>query len=338
MWFQFAQFTAGLTLDFLDWSSKLPHASIQMPDLPVWIWLCSLFGIGLLMLPRGMPGRPLGLLLLLPIWLKEPKPAEEGAVVFTLLDVGQGLSCVIETASHTLVYDTGPSFPSGFNTADSVLLPYLRSRGINKLDLLILSNHDQDHAGGVERLKSKIRIDKVLAGGHEKKKGTEPCQSGENWHWNGVDFHILHPAPGDDFSRENDASCVLKVESPGGRILLPGDIERKAESLLVERYGDELSAEVLIAPHHGSNSSSTQAFVQRVQPRTVLYPAGYRNRFGFPKQVVLERWNQAGAESFTTAESGSIQILLQPDQAISEVIGYRQEYSRYWFSSHFLTE
>lgn len=321
---------AGATLEFLSWSSQLPYALVYRADMPAWMWLASFAGVALLLLPRGMPGRPLGLLLLAPSLLHQPDRGENGDFLFTLLDVGQGLACVVETGNHVLVYDTGPVFPSGFNTAEAVLIPYLRSRGIDKIDQLIISNADRDHAGGVEALRKTLPVSRVMSGETLDFLDTDACRSGMHWVWDGVDFTILHPHPEDQYAKQNNSSCVLMVKGAGGSLLIPGDVEREAEAVLVDRYAGSLRTDILVAPHHGSNTSSTAALVEQVDPAYVLFPTGYRNRFGFPKRVVVERWRQAGAELFNTVDSGAIQFRVDAEEGLTRPLRFRQANPHFW--------
>jgi competence protein ComEC len=301
---------AQQTLVLLHWIGESHHALIYRPDLPLWSWLLGLIGISLLLLPRGLPGRPLGLLILAPMLFNSPQRPQYGEVLFTLLDVGQGLSCVVETAGHTLVYDTGPAYASGFNTAEAVLLPYLRSRGISRIDRLLISNADRDHAGGVELLHRGIPIESLFSGEPVERISSARCLAGQQWQWDGVVFRILHPESEDRFRNANDTSCVLQVEAGAGRLLIPGDVEQDAERMLVERYAQTLQSDILVAPHHGSNTSSSQDFVTHTRPAYVLFSTGYRNRFGFPKATVMARWESAGATLFNSAETGAVQFLL----------------------------
>jgi competence protein ComEC len=293
----------------------------------------GLLGVCLLLLPRGLPGRPLGLLVIAPMLFNSPPRPQNSEALFTLLDVGQGLSGVVETAGHVLVYDTGPAYASGFNTAEAVLLPYLRSRGVARIDRLIVSNADRDHAGGIEALMREIPVDALLTGETLEGLAGEPCRAGLAWEWDGVSFRILHPAAEDRFRNDNDASCVLQVETRAGRLLLPGDVEREAERLLVERYAQGLHSEILVAPHHGSNTSSSQAFVANTNPDYVLFPTGYRNRFGFPKPAVVTRWQASGARLFDSAQTGAMQFWLRPGQAEIEPGLYRDRHPTHWLGS-----
>ncbi|MGD8932455.1 MAG: DNA internalization-related competence protein ComEC/Rec2, partial [Chromatiales bacterium] len=325
---------AEQTLTWLQWGGQSPLALVYRPDLPLWVWLMGLFGVGLLLLPRGLPGRPLGLLMIAPILFNSPPRPETGGALFSLLDVGQGLSCVVETAGHVLVYDTGPAYASGFNTAQAVLLPYLRSRGISRIDRLVVSNADRDHAGGVSVLVHEIPIDAVLTGEALGSIPSERCDAGFTWRWDGVTFRVLHPESEDRFGNANDASCVLQVETSASKLLIPGDVEHKAEQLLVDRYGQGLHSDILVAPHHGSNTSSSRAFVAHTRPNFVLFPTGYRNRFGFPKRAVVQRWQNAGATLLNSAETGAIQFWLGPGRRQLQPLLYREDHPQLWLSSN----
>ncbi len=331
--FELLEFLARQTLDLLDWLSQVPFALHFRPELPEWTWLAAITGVIVLLMPKGIPGRVLGLLLITPIMIYQPRQPNHGSLLFTLLDVGQGLSCVVETSGHVLVYDTGPAYPSGFNTAEAVLIPYLRSQGIDMIDQLIVSNGDRDHAGGIEYLLNALTVRQVMTGEPLDVKDAEKCRMNQSWEWDGVHFQILHPHEEDDFSRANNASCVLKITAEGGSILIAGDVELEAEQALVERHAGFLHATILIAPHHGSKTSSSADFVARVDPEYVLFPTGYRNRFGFPHETVVERWRESGSNLLSTAETGAIQFQLQTSNQEPAPVLYRKAHRRFWSGS-----
>jgi competence protein ComEC len=304
-------------------------ASASIAWRPAWVWAAAFAGIFLLLSPRGLPGRWLAAPLLLPLVLVRPPAPTPGEAWLRLLDVGQGLSVVVRTAGHTLVYDTGPAFPSGFNTGSAVVLPFLREAGVDTIDTLVLSHGDGDHAGGFEGLVSGIHVRRILAGepGEVEDPRARPCLAGQRWTWDGVDFHILHPAPGGGSG--NDSSCVLRVVTAGATALLPGDIERRVERELAAQPRGSLSADVLVAAHHGSDTSSSQPFLQAVAPRWVLYASGYANRFDFPSPEVQDRVASVGAEGLDTARTGSIWFALS-DQGLRGPRLHRVERPRIW--------
>lgn len=223
-----------------------------------------------------------------------------GHVEVAILDVGQGTAVLVRTAGHTLVYDTGPSFLSGGDSGTSVVLPALRGRGLGFVDLLVLSHADLDHVGGASAVLRGARFGSVLAGEPVAGIDAQPCLAGASWSWDGVDFSIVSPLRGHRWSG-NNASCVLLVETARTRVLLAGDIEAAVEARLVLR-----SVDVLLVPHHGSATSSTDGFVAATRPRFAVVGAGFENRFGHPNRAVLERYRSTGAHILSTAGSGEL--------------------------------
>jgi len=290
--------------------SRWDLAGLTLGGRSTWVWLAAGAGVLLLLAPRGIPARWLGLVLLLPLVTARPTSPRDGEAAVTMLDVGQGLAVVVRTAGHTLVYDVGPRWPSGFNTGDAVVAPYLRHLGVAAVDLVVVSHADQDHAGGLGGLLDALPVRRIISGEPEKipAAGVEPCRAGEAWSWEGVRLRVLHPR--DDGESGNDASCVLRVATDGGSILLTGDIEAGVEAELATRHGSELGADVLVAPHHGSDSSSTQALLRTVAPSWIWFSAGYGNRFDFPSTTVLARAGDLGSAIATTATDGAVQLTL----------------------------
>jgi competence protein ComEC len=282
----------------------------------------------LLLAPVGIPARWLSLVMFLPLVFTDAKQPETGDINMTLLDVGQGLSAVVQTTHHLLVYDTGAKFSAESDMGQSVLLPFLRSQGIAKIDSLIISHGDNDHIGGAASLIRGMDIEQVLTSVPQKLSGYAPieCVAGQSWSWDEVKFTMLSPKQ--PFVSENDNSCVLEIQSKYGTVLLAGDIEAAAESWLVETYGEALKADVLVAPHHGSKTSSTAGFLQAVQPDYVLVPAGYRNQFGHPHKDVLARYRQVNAAWLNSADSGAIIVNVENNAWV--VQGMRQTESKYW--------
>lgn len=323
-----AGWAAHVMLEALGWLANLPGAVIGMPETPLAVSIAALCGAGLLLLPRGLPQRGLGALMLLPLLLWTPARPAPGAAWFTLLDVGQGLAAVVQTARHTLVYDTGPRFSPEFDTGSAVVAPFLAAQGIRHVDALVVSHGDNDHSGGAEALDRRFPVYRMLTSVPQQLgwRRSRRCVSGQVWRWDGVDFRMLHPLGAN--ASENDASCVLQIRAADGtRLLLPGDIEARAERELVARYGAELRSEILVAPHHGSRTSSTPRFVEAAAPDHVLFAAGYRNRYRFPNLRVLERYRGSGAETRVTAATGAIRFRLgEPGEPLPE----RDRVRHYW--------
>lgn len=258
--------------------------------------------------PRGVPARALGVLLLLPLALHRPPLLAEGAIELTVLDVGHGLATVLRTRRHTLVYDAGPG-AGGSDAGEWAVLPALLARGVEP-DRVVISHADDDHAGGALTL-AREHPDAGWIVGAGAWFGSL-CRSGHRWRWDGVEFELLHPpVAAMTGASENDRSCVLRVSGPGGRLLLPGDLEVAGEQRLVDS-GADLRADVLVTPHHGSASSSSVGFVAAVAPRVVLHSAGYRNRWGFPRAEVMARYEALGAQQWVTGRDGALTVLLQP--------------------------
>ncbi|MCP4286778.1 MAG: DNA internalization-related competence protein ComEC/Rec2 [Gammaproteobacteria bacterium] len=313
-------------------AARFPLRVAAPPALNLYLWIGVAIGTLLLLLPRGIPGRVPGVIMLFPLLLHPPASTpKQGEFRFTLLDVGQGMAAVVQTRHHTLVYDAGPVYSQDFNAGSGILAPFLFSRGITKIDRLILSNGDSDHKGGAAGLIASLDIDRVLSG--EPSKITEAaatrCTAGMSWSWDDVSFRILHPDTDGSWSG-NNASCVVQVENGAGRLLLTGDIETKAEQRLVTCCRASLASKLTTIPHHGSATSSTAQFVQAVSPIYALAPSGYLNRYGFPKALVVTRWEAQGAVVLNTALTGAIEYLFNPEQGISGPERYRLQASRYW--------
>ncbi len=317
---------------WLDWLAAAPFSTWQQHQPLVWTLLPGGPGLLLLLAPRGVPGRWLGLLLLLPVFIIQPDRPGPGEVRMTLLDVGQGLATVVQTQHHTLVYDAGPRFSEAFDTGSAVVIPFLRSQGIRRIDTLVVSHGDNDHIGGVESLMSAYETGRVISSvpGKIHRAATEHCLRGQHWEWDGVNFNMLHPGAASALSGNNN-SCVLKIGVRGGRgVLLTGDIENEAEDALMREQGEALGSDVLVVPHHGSNTSSSPGFLTQVEPAVALFPAGYLNRYRFPKPAVMDRYVSRGVDWYQTGLAGAITVDLGGVSAEPEIRRYREQQRRYW--------
>ncbi|MGB0722870.1 MAG: DNA internalization-related competence protein ComEC/Rec2 [Gammaproteobacteria bacterium] len=266
----------------------------------------ALIGAAWFLMPRGLPGRGVAPLCLLPLFLSSPRLPAAGQFTLTALDVGQGQAIVIRTGGHTLVYDSGPRFRSGFDTGAGVVVPWLRARGVRALDRLIISHSDTDHAGGTASILAAFPGTRLYAGEPLPDLEARPCHAGQRWQWDDVRFQVLWPRPEIGVPEGNNSSCVLRVIGRDRSVLLTGDIEASVERRLVARAPDTLRADLVLAAHHGSATSSTPRFITATAATQVLFSAGYRNRFGFPKADVLDRWLDAGAEAWITGLSGAL--------------------------------
>ncbi len=317
--------------------ASFPVAVWQQHAPPDWTVVAAMLGVGWLLLPRGFPMRWVGGLALVPMFLLLPAAPRPGELQVAILDVGQGLSVVLKTARHALLVDTGPPFSQDADSGNRIILPYLRGAGISRLDGLVLSHDDNDHTGGAGSVLQGIPVDWVassLSRQHPLLKEVAravPCFAGQSWIWDGVRFDMLHPAfesYGVDGIKDNNRGCVLKVTTPHGRLLLPADIERSAELQLLERSPDALVSEVLVAPHQGSKTSSSPAFVAAVAPRITVFPVGYRNHFGHPHPKVVQRYVAAGSQLLRSDQDGAI-LLEFGSQGLS-VQSWREVRRRYW--------
>ncbi len=324
--FELAAWLLAQLWPLLEWLGNLSWSQWTRPALPGWALACAAVGVTWLLAPRGWPARWVGAVWLLPLALLRPPAPAPGEVWFTLLDVGQGLSAVVRTASHTLVFDAGPK-RGAFDTGRAVVLPYLRTQGVGQIDILVVSHGDNDHIGGVESVRRGMPVQKVLSSVPERVDGAAACEAGQRWEWDGVAFAILNPPAGASGSR-NDQSCVLHVRAANGSLLLPADIETKAERRLVAAQGEQLRANVLVAPHHGSKTSSTEAFIGAVRPDVVLFPVGYRNRFRHPHPAVVARYDAAGARRLDSASAGAIELRLRAEGTSTSA--WRARHRRYW--------
>jgi competence protein ComEC len=320
----------------LQWFSAMRYAVWNAPVPPFWMFCWAMSGTIWLLAPRGWPVRWLGIATWIPLLAAEPSHPAPGAMRVTAFDVGQGMALLIETSGHRLLYDTGPAYSPESNAGNRVLLPYLHGRGINALDGIIVSHSDADHSGGALSVLEGMRTGWVLSSlsPHHAITQAAPqhvhCATGQRWRWDGVDFEILHPQPHSYAShtlKANARSCTLKITAGGKSMLLAGDIEAEQEAQLLARAAERLPADVLIAPHHGSGTSSTYAFLQTVKPQLVLFLVGHRNRYRHPKQEVVERYTQLGITSLRTDQSGA--IMLDFSDAL-QVSAYRSSRPRYW--------
>jgi competence protein ComEC len=259
-----------------------------------------------------------------------------------VLDVGQGLAVVVERNGRTILYDTGASYPSGFNLADSVIFPYFQYRGIKTIDQLILSHADNDHAGGLSFIDKQVALNKVSVDQIKYNQSskitkeysyakTGSCKQGDDFIWQGLTFSVLWPVAIQE--NENDNSCVINISDGKYNVLLTGDISRKVEKLLTANpeIAKKLKADVIIAPHHGSKTSSSSRFIKAVSPDAVIFSAGFLNRWHMPNKAVLKRYEEFNVTPYSTADQGMIQIKIE-EQGL-EIQSYREHIKPYWFAN-----
>lgn len=304
---------------------------------------CLILACLLYLLPKNFPGRWLGWFLMLPVVFEVLIDSDVSDLVsnvqhasqhalstedfdLAVLDVGQGLAVVFVTQDHVLIYDSGPSLGPQLDAGLAVLAPYLRYQGIRGIDTLVLSHDDDDHVGGAESLLRQFTVNGIVAwpdaaellsqapalANHQ----VQDCKIPRYWQWEGVRFLLFSWASfGYASASDNNRSCLLKVWTEKFSVLVPGDIEKPVEYSLFNafsawvsqyHYPFDLKADVLIAPHHGSASSSSAYFIHNVAPKQVIFSAGYRSRFGHPHPSVVNRYEQNQVDHFNTADNGGL--------------------------------
>ena len=327
---------AGVTqllFQLLGFMATWPGAVWSLPQAPFALQALALLGLLLaaIRLPRWL--RAAGCLLVLPLFLYQPARPPAGHFHLRVFDVGQGSALWLQTATHDAVLDAGPSWgPAGGQDAGGrVLLPSLRAAGVRHLDVLVLSHGDADHSGGANSLRAGLPVAMVRAPRADGRLGplrTEDCHAGLSWTWDGVRFAVLHPPPGQSARSPNAASCVLRVEAVNGAsLLVPADLEAPEELLLLQT-GAPLEADVLLLPHHGSQTSSSAAFLDAVKPQLALAQSGYRSRHGHPALSVQNRLRERGVPLLTSADCGAFDW--DSRVAPSRAGCLRQQRARYW--------
>ncbi|PWR00335.1 DNA internalization-related competence protein ComEC/Rec2 [Leucothrix pacifica] len=311
--------------------AEFPKASISKQALPLLLSTLLVVVAALMLLPSGTKWRYTAVLALIPLVLyQSPKPGQ-GDFWLTVLDVGQGLAVVVQTRDKTLVYDTGDRPNENFDLGKMVVLPYLQQQSTQQIDALVVSHDDRDHRGGASALFDALLVDKLYSNRSDALEGYEAivCQQAMTWSWNDVVFEFLHPGPSMT-GKDNDRSCVLKVSNPQHSVLLTGDILKRAERLLLKLQRDKLDSDILLMPHHGSNSSSTGAFISAVSPQWAIASAGYRSRFKHPHTRVLKRYEAQGVGILNTADDGAVQFHLSRNDEVRKPTRYRLDNGRFW--------
>lgn len=315
--------------------SRLAVWSAPMPS--PWVFCFALLGTVWMLAPRGWPQRWIGMAGWLPLLAGQAVSPPPGQVAVTAFDVGQGMALLIETSGHRLLYDSGPFYSPESNGGNRVILPYLKARGIDALDAMVVTHSDVDHAGGALAILDEVKVGWVASSlwAEHPIVHAAPlhfrCVGGQAWRWDGVLFEMLQPtlASYNDASlKPNARGCTLRITAGARAILLAADIEAEQEAQLVLHQGAALRADILLAPHHGSGTSSTVAFLNAVKPQLALFQVGYRNRYKHPKPEVYERYGSLGIERLRTDESGAIEL----DSADGFTARpYRSEHARYWY-------
>ncbi|GJG93157.1 DNA internalization-related competence protein ComEC/Rec2 [Cupriavidus pauculus] len=310
-----------------------------------WRTVLAIAGVWLLLVPRRpawlrsarrVP-RWAGVALMVPMLMAGRAPVADGEIRMTALDVGKGTAVLVETRRHALLYDAGPAYISGTSAGGQVIVPFLRAVGVRGLDMLMVSHEDADHAGGVRDVMHAVPVAARLtaaSGEHRLLAGQrwDACVAGDGWEWDGVRFDVLHPSEEDlqaGHLSSNARSCVLRVATAQRSVLLTGDIGVREEMVLIGRVpADQLRADVLLVPHHGSGTSSHVTFLRAVRPELAIFQLGFANRYRHPRADVWRRYERADVDRYRTDETGAVAVETAGDALA--VTPFRQRNRRYW--------
>ncbi len=317
-------------LNILQQVTQFSWVAYRSASLEHWHFLVLLFSAFVWHFPARKMFRLAALALILVILLNLKREVNGENFRMTLLDVGQGLSVFIEQGENKLLYDLGPRYGNSGSATQSIVVPFLKSRGVKQIDQLIISHSDSDHSGNLDALLGEIEVDEILTGETGGKlKNPNICQSGMSWQWATAFFQIL--SPDTLFKTGNNASCVIRITLPQASILLTGDIEEKVEMHLLASKPDLLAADIIVVAHHGSGTSSGQAFVDAVSPGIVLNSSGFLNRYHFPDARVKQRWLEKGRVFLDTAMQGAVEIELDKNGSLVSLSPYRRRHQKYWY-------
>lgn len=297
-----------LLLNGLQWTEHLAAININwaLPSIELTIALMAAL-LTWTLLPIT-PFRWLAILWLLLAFFPPQTLIKPGEALANVLDVGQGLAVLIRTKHHVLLYDTGDQFFHGSDLGKMVILPYLKTLGIKTLDTIVISHPDKDHRGGLQSIEENISVKQLLVNEPNYYQHGLKCHHYPEWNWDQVHFRFLPiHAP---FKNKNNRSCILQITTQTGRLLLTGDIEKEAEDYLVRTYGSQLASEVLVVPHHGSNTSSSYRFLLEIAPHYAIASLGFDNRFHFPHAKTLASMNSLKIPFYRTDTCGMVEITL----------------------------
>lgn len=293
--------------------------------------------------------RWLGYLGFLPMLLITPQRPHTGDMKVTVLDVGQGLSVAVQTAAHTLLYDAGGKYSEQSDAGARIVLPFLRGEGVSRLNGFIVSHNDTDHSGGMRTVLAQVPVSWLVSSLPPSAEQSDnvkhvKCFSGQRWTWDDVDFQMIYPQPSsynDAALTDNNRSCVLKISSASGSLLLTGDIERPVEMELIEQQQNNqapisLKSDVMIAPHHGSKTSSSVEFINEVQPGLTIFTVGYLNRFRHPRVEIVKRYESGQSKILRSDYHGAITLnfVASNSKGAFNAAGWRKQNRRYWHDSY----
>ncbi|CAM4451447.1 MAG: ComE operon protein 3 [Legionellaceae bacterium] len=326
---QFAEYLLMLLWHLLEWLASISIFQWQT-NIPSYVILSLAVIYSLLLIaPRGFPLRWLGLLGIIPLLKGNISNPSTNELWLTALDVGQGLALVIRIGNHVLIYDTGGKYSPEYDMGKAAVIPYLHAMDIKKIDTLIVSHADNDHSGGVDSILKKIPTEQVFTSYFQQWPIPKNyyCQEGIKWKWEHASFEFLNTI---HFKKRNNNSCVLKIVFGKHSLLLPGDIEKVGEHYLLIHHEKELKSNLIVAPHHGSRTSSMEKFVQAVDAKYIIFSVGYRNRFHFPKEDIVNRYLKRGGICYRTDNSGAITFKFTFNKSEVEIEEYRLKNKHFW--------
>jgi len=321
----------------LETVGELPSLVLVLPKPEFIVLLLAGMGLLIFLMPRFRGAGVLAAILLLPLLLNRPVAVAEGDFRVDVLDVGQGSAYVVQTAGHVMVFDAGPRFNEEYDAGAAIVVPFLRSRGIKRLDKMVISHADNDHIGGMQSILEAFDVTELSLPDPNAVAAfdSNACIADAHWQWDGVEFTVLNPPSGFMHAgkNRNNGSCVLLVAGANGRMLFTADIEKGSERIL-EKWAaaakaNSLQAQVMTVPHHGSRTSSTETFIAAVAPQIAIVSAGYKNSFGHPKPDIVARYQSRSAEVLETTQTGMLTLYFHHDGSI-ETTRYREQQRRYW--------
>lgn len=335
LWQEGGEFLLGLAdlslrplWSFLSWLAALPGAELNRAPAGVAALLLAMGGSVLLLLPRGLPGRAAGAICLLPLLFMAADRPGPGALWLEVLDVGHGTAVIAQTENHVLLYGTGPRLGPSLDAGSAAVVPYLRHAGIHRLDRLVIPHEGNRQAGGLDAIRAAVRVDQVIGGGGYRDQGAaEPCRAGMDWVRDGVRFRVLQPRLGDERLTGEDASCVLRIDAPGGSVLLPGDPGARGIWTLLTRHLP-LEADILVAPRQGSAQASIREFADAVDPDWLVLPVARHHPSGNPAPEVAEHY--AEARILRTDCTGAVRFVIDREGVTQPPRRWRVDRPRFW--------
>lgn len=312
-------------LHYLHWVDSFAYVNLNLSFTQFLTPLALMIAISLLVLLPLVRLTPVLVMIAIAAVFPAYEKVNIGEVKIDVLDVGQGLSVVVRTAKHMLVYDTGGKFYHGGDMGKIAIIPYLMTLGVSAMDKVIISHPDLDHRGGLASLEEKFNINELIVDDPVFYHRGLSCHQYPDWNWDGISFHFFS-IPSFKNSK-NNSSCVLQISTRAGQVILTGDIEKLAEQYLTDTYGERLASSILVVPHHGSKTSSTPQFIKNVAPQFALVSYGFDNRYHFPHQHAMQTYEQNHIPVYNTVDCGMARVFLKENTLSEKPDCYRQPQS-----------